>query len=591
MRRVSYLVAPLLMLVSVFGMLAPAAGADPGPAPTPTPTQLHQAAVKAADGFCGSGPLGLAITAAQAGGTCRKKLAARLEADGGPRNIEAEGCNVFADMVPSLLAFDRPLVRTACKGLGSLSDSLGGLWDSALKAVMSVPGLGTALKIAQFVADPSSEFEKFVNEVHQDAVSLVTSVLGDAGSAGEWDMRSGGYLQRYASAAAIGLVLMAFLFVSALREAADRGDRREGERLLRGLATGFVTILFAPAVIYVLNNGSVLAASGFKGSVVNPSLSSAVDRLGALGAVTSVAVPGGAVVGLILFSLMVAGGVGLFIGNLVNQYGLEVAAIAIAILAATRVHPRWEDRGKKAALTVLGLLMVRPLVMLLVGWCCGLIDDSLDPSRLSGGGMQALTGLGSAAVAVMSLGLAPFALLKWLPLSPTRPASHDTSGGGHGIAGPVLGAVTGAALGGWRAREGVNSRGSGPSRAGEGSSSFLGSRGGGAGTAGGGGGPGGEQPSGGGAAPRPGGLNFIGSAGSAGKTAGGGGAGSAAGAGGKAASVGGKAAAGGMSAGAAFAADCLRQIGQSGVAKARHVAQDQGVEVEHDLGTGGGGGS
>jgi hypothetical protein len=375
-------------------------------------------------------------------------------------------------------------------------------------------------------------------------------------------------------AAAVGLVLMAFLFLSALREAADRHDSREGERLLNALGMGFVTILFAPVVIYVLNNGAIYAAAGFKGSVVNPSLSGAVSRLGSIGEVSS-AIPGGSSVGLIIFVLMLLGAVGMFIGNVVNQFGLEMAATAIAILAATRVHPRWEDRGKKAALTVLGLLAARPLLMLVLGWAAGIINDSLDPATLQAGGMKALTGLAVAAVAVLSIGMAPFALLKWLPVSPTRPESHDTSGGGMGLAGPALGA-TGSmlAMGGSRARDGVPGTTTSNGERGPTGRTLHGQEG----------QPGGPDQSGG--VPTPGRRRQPDSPAQAGTAPATNAAKKTAAASGSktAAPVGAKAAAGGTTAGAAFAADALRQIGQSGVAKARHLSQNQGVEVEHNLG-------
>jgi hypothetical protein len=381
-------------------------------------------------------------------------------------------------------------------------------------------------------------------------------------------MTSGGYLSRYSQAAAVGFVLMAFLFLSALREAAERGDRKEGERLLRNVAIGFGTILFAPAIIWILNNGSIYAASGFKGSVVDPSLQTAVSRLGSIGAVTA-ALPGGAFVGFILFGLMMIGALGMFVGNVVNRYGLEMASVAIAILAGTRVHPRWEARGQRAALTILGLLLARPLLMLVLGWTAGIISDNLDPTTLSAGGMQTLTALGVATVAIVSLGLAPFALLKWLPISPTRPQSHDHSGGSGGIAGPMLAAMAGSALGGRRASAGVDGA---PGRVAPSPSAS----GAGTGTA--------QTPSRGAqsdppTADRP--TRSVLADGM--KTSEKGGASHAATGSKSVGATAVKSAAGVGSAGGMFAAEALRQLAQSGVQKARHVAQNQGTDVDHEL--------
>jgi hypothetical protein len=297
-------------------------------------------------------------------------------------------------------------------------------------------------KLVDFIANASTAFDKFVNELKANAVGLITSVLRNYNHASAWDPSSGGFLHRYALMAGLGVVLSAFMFLGALRRAIDAGDRDELRRTLLRLVKTIGIILWAPTLFQILATTATKASADVISHWTGGAAGGAADKLQGINSVTD-SIPGGAVMGFILFLLMFLGALGLWVGLMAQRYGMELGATLIAFVAGAYVHPRWKHKVSKAIWVVIGLILAKPVTMIVLGAAFRVINEGLS---FGGSPSQVLAGLTLATIGILTTGLAPFAALKWAPVLPTGSGSHDHHrGAGAAGTGVLLGAA-GAAL-------------------------------------------------------------------------------------------------------------------------------------------------
>jgi hypothetical protein len=297
-------------------------------------------------------------------------------------------------------------------------------------------------KFVDFIANASTAFDKLVNELKQDAVGLVTNVLRNYNHGSSWDVRRGGFLERYALMAALGIVLAAFMFIGALRRAVDRGDRDELKRTVIRLIKTVVIILWAPALFQLVATTGTKATADVVSHWTGGAAGDAMNKLRGVNSVTD-SIPGGAFMGFILFLLMFLGALGLWVGLMAQRYGMELGATLIPFVAGAYVHPRWKRKVNRALWVVIGLILAKPVTMIVLGAAFGVINEGLS---FSGSTTEVLAGMTLATIGIVTTGLAPFAALKWAPVLPTSEDSHDHHrGAGAAMSGVVLGAA-GAAL-------------------------------------------------------------------------------------------------------------------------------------------------
>ena len=293
-------------------------------------------------------------------------------------------------------------------------------------------------KIIDFIDNAASAFDKFVNELKKDAVGLVTSVLQNYNQAAAWNPASGGFLSRYALMAGLGMILAAFMFLGAIRRAMDSGQREESKDLWVRLLKTLGIIIWAPALFQLLATNATKATADVVSRWTGGEAGGAVQKLTGVSKVTD-SIPGGAFMGFILFLFLFIGAMGLWVGLIVQRFGMEVAATLIAFVAGAYVHPRWAKKVSGALWVVVGLILAKPLTMIVLGATFGVINEGLS---FGGSPTKVLAGLTLATIGVVGAGLAPFAALRWAPILPTSSRSHDHHRGGGGM---VSGAVLGAA--------------------------------------------------------------------------------------------------------------------------------------------------
>lgn len=293
-------------------------------------------------------------------------------------------------------------------------------------------------KIVDFIDGASTAFDKFVNELKNNSVGLVTGVLQNYNEGSAWNPSQGGFLSRYALMAGLGIILAAFMFFGAIRRAMDSGKREESKNLWVRLLKTLGIIVWAPALFQLLATNGTKATADIVSRWTGGEAGGAAQKLTGVSKVTD-SIPGGAFMGFILFLFLFIGALGLWVGLMVQRYGMEVAATLVAFVAGAYVHPRWEKKVSRALWIVVGLILAKPLTMIVLGATFGVVNEGLS---FGGSPTQVLAGLTLATIGVVTTGLAPFAALRWAPILPTSSRSHDHHSGGGGV---LTGAILGAA--------------------------------------------------------------------------------------------------------------------------------------------------
>ncbi|MFI6368297.1 hypothetical protein ACIBG0_36840 [Nocardia sp. NPDC050630] len=335
---------------------------------------------------------------------------------------------------------------------------------------------GTAVpNVAKFVADPQSVIDDWADASKQGAVDLASKVLTGLADVGGFDPSAAWFLRWYALSTGIGVVVMGLMTILALWRASAKGEtiKTIAGDLLGYAPAGVVLMVFAPMLAQMLvelSNALSQAITRTSGPDMGQMITNIEHFTGEL---TAPAIPGGVIVGLILFLLLIAGALGVFFGLLMHANALPVLAVAAGIGFGMWVHPKWRPKALRPVLVFIGIVFSKPLLFLLLGVESGLINAELTGQST----LESDTGnLGKLAMIVASfivVGLAPWSLLKYAPLLPTR---SDTSGfGAHSgslLAGTLGGVASsrlfyGAGRGGYRDRsprggsESSNGRGGG----------------------------------------------------------------------------------------------------------------------------------
>ncbi|MBF6333185.1 hypothetical protein [Nocardia transvalensis] len=291
---------------------------------------------------------------------------------------------------------------------------------------------GTAIPTAiKFVADPQSVIDDWANATKASAVDLSSKVLRGLVAVGAFDPSQGWFLRWYALSTGIGIAVMGLMTLLALWRAAAKGETAKtiAADLFGYLPAGVILMLFAPFLAQLI----VGAANAMSESIVHisgPDMGEMVTNLEHFsGKLTAPALPGGVVVGLILFLLLIAGSLAVFFGLLMHAVALPALAIASGIGFGMWVHPKWRTKALRPVLLFIGLVASKPLLFLLLALETSVVNAALTGQPAGQGTLGTLGQLCLVVVAFIVVGLAPWSLLRYAPLLPSR---SDANGfGGH----------------------------------------------------------------------------------------------------------------------------------------------------------------
>ncbi|MFI5591272.1 hypothetical protein ACIA5G_39900 [Amycolatopsis sp. NPDC051758] len=305
--------------------------------------------------------------------------------------------------------------------------------------------LGVAVEIAKFVVNPAGAVDDLANALHQSATDLTAKVLQGLAASSKFDPSAPWFLQAYAASAGIGIAVMALCAVlMIIRTARGSGGREElQESLFKNLPLGLFLAVFAPGIATFLGQITDALTDGIATWQAG-SLNSAVAKLALIGTVTAAAVPGGVIIGIIIFLLMVIGAFSMFVGLAMQSVALPFAGFVAGIAWGMWVHPKQRKKALRVPMTYGGVLAAKPVTFLLIGFGFKAIDGNASIPALKSGGIPLLTQLVFIIVILLIMGLAPFSLLKYFPLLPTAADSMDSQpSSGFGTASTV-GASVGA---------------------------------------------------------------------------------------------------------------------------------------------------
>lgn len=309
------------------------------------------------------------------------------------------------------------------KIIGEAHLAAGRMQIDAFASILSV-----AVDIAKFVADPAGAMDELANSLHASAVDFTVRVLLEGlATVGNFDPGSPWFLATYGASTGLGLMVMALMSVLMISRAASGGGGREDlqEALFKQLPLGVFLAVFAPAIATVLHATVRKMTSGIA-AWQSDYIGSAITKLAALSQVTAVMIPGGAGVGTIVFGLLIFGTGAVFVGFALQSVALPLSGLVAGIAWGMRVHPRWRPKAARPVYTYLGLLFSKPLLYFLLGAAFAIIDGNLSIPAMKTGGMPLLGQIVVVIVALIVVGFAPFALLKYAPLLPTAEDSHDS---------------------------------------------------------------------------------------------------------------------------------------------------------------------
>jgi hypothetical protein len=291
---------------------------------------------------------------------------------------------------------------------------------------------GTAVPdTVKFVADPQSVIDDWANATKASAVDLSTKVLHGLAEVGTFDPGQGWFLRWYALSTGLGVAVVGLMTLLALWRAASKGETAKtiAADLFGYLPAGLVLMVFAPFCAQLL----VGAANAMSESVVHisgPDMGDMITNLERFtGQLSAPDTPGGVIVGLILFGLLIAGCLAVFFGLLMHAVALPALAVASGIGFGMWVHPKWRTKALRPVLLFIAVVISKPLLFLLLA-----VEISVSNAGLSGepagqGNLGTLGELCLVVAAFIVVGLAPWSLLKYAPMLPSR---SDANGfGGH----------------------------------------------------------------------------------------------------------------------------------------------------------------
>lgn len=348
----------------------------------------------------------------------------------------------LSDRIQNIVA---PAVSVNFAAGAAVASGFGWLW----KAVAAT---------ARFVDNPESVIDDWANSSKDSAVQLSSRVIDGLATVGRFDPSADWFLHWYALSTGIGVIVMGAMTLLALWRAAAKGDtiKTIGADLFGYMPAGVLLMLFAPMFATLLVSLANDASDAIT-RAAGPDMGQMITHLQLFtGKLTSKDLIGGALVGLFLFLLLIAGALAVFFGLLMHQVALPMLAIAAGIGFGMWVHPNWRKKALRPVLLFVAIVFSKPLLFLLLATMTGLLNSTLTDG---GPDQQKLGTLGQlclVVVAFLIVGLAPWTVLRYAPLLPSRSDAAGFGQSGSLMAGAVGGAGTAMW---WTGRRGAGRRG------------------------------------------------------------------------------------------------------------------------------------
>ena len=301
--------------------------------------------------------------------------------------------------------------------------------------------LGPITEVIDFIRDPSGSLDELANSMKEATYSLVTWVFDRMLDSSAVELDAMWFTTYYAGAAVIGFaVLVLMVLLLAWQVSRGKMDRQElADWLVVRGPLAAIAIVFAPPIGHFITWVTDSMARGIADEASWEMTRFLTESFTAmLMSLTATMVPGGAIVGIIVFLLMILGALGVWFGLLMQSYMMYMVAIALAIGLGMSAHPTWQSKSRKMTAFWVSLALMKPMIILLLTISFGFLNSlgSRDP----------FVDLVTVAMVLVILGFSPWVILKYAPLLPNG-NEHSQSPGGStmpalaGAAGGVFSAM------------------------------------------------------------------------------------------------------------------------------------------------------
>lgn len=312
--------------------------------------------------------------------------------------------------------------------------------DGVVDAVANDPVVKAVSSAVDFASDPAGYW---ATTVHKSAADLTSKVLTWLYELVQPNLNAGWFLESYAVAFGLSVVMMGFMVLYMLAKAAK--SRRHGPAILMALVTRvpafMVGGMFAPAVAITLLKLAALLVDTITGSLLGMAAGDVVTNLtAAIVGLDPLGIVGGAIVGLL-------GSVAILLGILLVFIMLIAVMVAMLFSGAIfplgyvwYVNPGTERTGKAVMVLWVSLIFAPSLIFLMLGIGAKIIAGL--ELNIADAGMKALVNVIVLAVVLFMVACSPAALLKFAPVTPwsnptegpewTPPSMGSGSGSGSG---------------------------------------------------------------------------------------------------------------------------------------------------------------
>jgi len=318
---------------------------------------------------------------------------------------------------------------------------------SAAKAAVDAAGaaIGTAVAAVKFVANPAGVVDEWANANKSAAIDLTEQVMLKANAATASDFQAGWFTSYYAGAFALGLVVMAVMLLLLYHDV-GRG-KVAGDEFAEAMLKAPVVVVvmaFTPALTTMLAKATQTLADGIAGAAatqVGGFIGATGGWWAAFTGATAATIPGGSLVGLLVFGLMALGALSTLAGLVIQQFAGYLAVLVMGIGWGMWVHPIYRPKARRVWVFFVALMLQKPAFWLLLGAAFLVLNHT--PGVVSADPVAILTALMSIVMVLLMVGLAPWALLKYFAALMPGGNEHQRGSGGHVTEAALAGAAGG----------------------------------------------------------------------------------------------------------------------------------------------------
>lgn len=318
---------------------------------------------------------------------------------------------------------------------------------AAAKAAVDAVGaaVGTAASVVKFVANPAGVVDEWANATKASAIDLTATVMLKANAATASDFQAGWFTPYYAGAFALGLVVMAVMLLLLYHDV-GRG-KVAGDEFAEAMLKAPVVVVvmaFTPALTAQLAKATQALADGIAGEAatqVGGFIGATGGWWAAFTGATAATIPGGSLVGLLVFGLMALGALSTLAGLVMQQFGGYLAVLVMGIGWGMWVHPIYRPKARRVWVFFVALMLQKPAFWFLLGGAFLALNNLFGPT--SADPVAILTALMGIVMVLLMVGLAPWALTKYLAALMPGGNEHQRGSGGHVTEAALAGAAGG----------------------------------------------------------------------------------------------------------------------------------------------------